>query len=560
MSWFGSNEISAKSSEFLTGENIVTRMQNSFFGRIKDTVKSVFGTDLDKEYRLPKVIVIGNESSGKSCLLENITKCQIFPRDAKQCTKCPVHLKLNNSTEKKYVLKFKKLKKVFTCKEHIYNEIKKIMNTIPDDEILQEEIIVEFNEPNLPVFEFVDLPGIVEFPEKRAKLTVQLSNKYLNDKNTIVLCVVPATVTRLTSCKSIALIKAAKMESKCILALTMADRVQPINLGDLLISRVLKSSNEFKELNFNGCISVVNRLHTDEYSLEENDKKEIEWFTNNIYKHVPITRTNDLINIKENTTIINLIKKVDLLYNIHIEKEWKPNVLKKINHKKELLIEQQKKLGNNITSGLLEDFLHKIKYEMSESYKSIIFNQYYLNKLNLKPDASASTRFYAVKKLISDLNEETIINIAKDILIKKLEKMFNNTMPMVSERLVKFKTEIYSEIIRMCRSKWADNASLLKTSLENILVMISINYYDNEDESSIEEHEETNSSDVLDIEFTKLIKIMILDFVVENFNLKITQTHMEESDDYKKQRHRLNENIIVIDTHFNKISALKTSK
>ena len=32
---------------------------------------------------LPKVIVIGAESSGKSSLLERITKCQLFPSNSK---------------------------------------------------------------------------------------------------------------------------------------------------------------------------------------------------------------------------------------------------------------------------------------------------------------------------------------------------------------------------------------------------------------------------------------------------------------------------------------------
>ena len=46
------------------------------------------------ELELPKVIVIGGKSAGKSSLLENITKCSVFPRDRDLCTKRPVKLQL----------------------------------------------------------------------------------------------------------------------------------------------------------------------------------------------------------------------------------------------------------------------------------------------------------------------------------------------------------------------------------------------------------------------------------------------------------------------------------
>ena len=38
--------------------------------------------------------MVGSQSSGKSSLLENITKCEIFPRDHKQCTRAPIRFKL----------------------------------------------------------------------------------------------------------------------------------------------------------------------------------------------------------------------------------------------------------------------------------------------------------------------------------------------------------------------------------------------------------------------------------------------------------------------------------
>jgi hypothetical protein len=95
-------------SDFYQGDNIASQLNNSLFGQIK----KIFNQDnnyqlpslgvnmknLKDSLLLPKVIVIGTESSGKSSLLERITKCQLFPRDNKLCTKCPIKVKLQNGT------------------------------------------------------------------------------------------------------------------------------------------------------------------------------------------------------------------------------------------------------------------------------------------------------------------------------------------------------------------------------------------------------------------------------------------------------------------------------
>ena len=333
MSWFVS-KTNSKRSDFFKGINIFSQLNDSVFGKIKKTITELFGAEYSKEYVLPKVIVIGNESAGKSCLLENITKCQIFPRGTGICTKCPVHLKLNNSPITEYSIEYRGNIVKINDKQKIYNIIKKYLDEIGDCNISNDEIIINIAEPNLPVFEFFDLPGIVSYPPENAKSTLELSKKYLQEKNTIVLCVVPATITRLTSCQSIALIKEMGMEENSILALTMADRVQPINIPELLINRLLNTTDELNNLNFSGCVAVVNRTHDDKFSLEENDRNEINWFQENIMSGIPESYRKESQIIFDNITINNLIKQLDKLYSKYIEKEWKPTVIQRITDKK----------------------------------------------------------------------------------------------------------------------------------------------------------------------------------------------------------------------------------
>ena len=51
---------------------------------------------LDKQLSLPKVVVLGNQSSGKSSLLEQIVGLDFLPRGSGVVTRRPLELRMNN--------------------------------------------------------------------------------------------------------------------------------------------------------------------------------------------------------------------------------------------------------------------------------------------------------------------------------------------------------------------------------------------------------------------------------------------------------------------------------
>ena len=452
-------------------------------------------------------------------------------------------------------------------KDKIYDEITKIMNNIDHGVISCDEIVINISEPNLPVFELLDLPGIISYPPENAKQTLELNKKYLENKNTIVLCVVPATTTRLTSCQSIALIKEMNMEHNTILALTMADRVQKNNIPELLISRLLKTSDELSNLNFSGYVAVVNRIHTDEYSLEENDIHEISWFKKNILDHIPIDLVKEHIVISQNITINNLVKQLDKLYSKYIEKEWKSNIIQKIKSKKEILEKIKFKLGVHINDFKFKNenfpmqLVDNIKKAYGESYNilEIIPANIYTIIINLlkqiqdnnkccichKSFCNCTYTIYNNKlNLINSLNDITIFNILNICSKKKIKEIFNKKLPLVLNRFSNLYNRVCKYILNTCFKYWKQYESTIKKNLHAKLEMDLMNG-------------KINGNYDYYCDISLILKNHIFDRLYHNFNLKINFEDFIENDNYVKKRYDINNKLLIIEKHLEQIVSIK---
>ena len=605
MSWFINNNNKSKTSDFFKGINIFDKLKNSIYGQIKTSINNIFEYDFTKDYILPKIIVMGNESSGKSCLLENIIKCQIFPRGTGICTKCPIHLKLLSSETNKYSITIKNKEKILKKKEDIYNIIKDEMKNM---EITDDEIIINISEKNLPTFDFYDLPGIVSYPPEDAEKTRNITKKYLMENNLIILCVVPATTTRLTSCNSIALIQELNLEEKTILALTMADRIQFNNIPELLINRILKESDEIKNMKFDSCVAIVNRTHNDVYSLEENDENEIKWFKSNIINNIPKDRIKEGKIISENITINNLIKKIDLLYSKYIEKEWKPNIIQKILDRKNALLVEKDNIGfTNVTN----DIIHKIYSKIFD--KCNIENIFFIdNYIKINNNYTATTSAYAkiingnvftwgnkdnggdssaVQHLLKDVekiysthgsftallkNGNVVTWGGQDIMDKniytKLQKynIIDNVINNLDFNIFEYKIDnIIDEIFDdQCDLK-LNRFSLLKNEILKI-IKTKIQKIFNEKIKEIKRILSNKLGSYIiennDLQITyfqkyinNLFNNLIISNFILNFDIKIDKKLIIEDENFILLRSKLNKEINKIDQHYSKIKKMKVN-
>ena len=186
---------------------------------------------------------------------------------------------------------------------------------------------------DVPTIELVDLPGIQLYPPNLEKETTSLVTRYLSAPDTLVLCVVDATIPSLDSSPAVKMIREADKLSSTILALTKADLVKDEEvIVANIFDRILRQSSEIQELpDLAGCVAVINRKHNDQLSLLEAEAAETATFDSLFHDPAQAYASAEVqAQLRENTTSSQLIAKLDTLFHSHIQKRWMPAALKSI--------------------------------------------------------------------------------------------------------------------------------------------------------------------------------------------------------------------------------------
>jgi len=156
-------------------------------------IRKLAGGELD----LPQICVIGDQSSGKSSLLEALTSIQ-FPVKGGICTKAPIVVKCERDEkllEDSYAIKDSNSSSFINCrKEEVANTILMIQSNLLDVDskdssvISPQEIHVRVRGPDQFDIVVIDLPGIINV-EKGKKETHELIISYIKRTQTLILLV-----------------------------------------------------------------------------------------------------------------------------------------------------------------------------------------------------------------------------------------------------------------------------------------------------------------------------------------------------------------------------------
>jgi len=497
-----SNEQTTKTM-FYNNNNFFEKMKNSKYTKFINKIKEL-NIPID-EYKLPIIVNIGNESSGKSSLIRNILKCDIFPIDRNLCTKCPIKIELVNSNIEEYYISFKNDAIKLTDKEKTKLHVAAIMNKI--DDIVEDELYIKISNEYVINSTFYDLPGIIEYPADMRDKSKNIINKYINQPNTLIICVIPANTTRLTANQALGMVNDANKTKDCLIVLTMVDLLHNDDI-ELFIDRILMKNNEIKKLNIKNVIGVISHKNKD---INENV-----WFENNLLN--TIENDNNLINdIKKNITLENLLISVDEMFNDFISTNWKNDAINKTNQQILKLENKLNELGKDIT---LKELFQLIKLDLKFPY--------FITPIKFK--TNYFLEHFKYDEEIKDIN--LIYNIYKDNVIKKLnnniDKFFNIDNEYKYCRFEILKNFLKKEYTNIIKNHYNHIDIWFKSYLDKFKYE-----YVYEDLQMFEKYIYAN--------FIKYIYSDLNNYMI-NINDNINEL-MIENDEYKTNRNKLNNSI-----------------
>ncbi|CAE7563208.1 MX2 [Symbiodinium sp. CCMP2456] len=167
-----------------------------------------------------RMIVVGDESAGKSTILEMLAMLPIFPRKRRFCTRLATHLRLRRNPdvcrttlsvytvtpqgdelEGEAMVVPKENGHLFVQEkmDQLVSELSKGEEGAGSGGIVTRKIIViEVQGPEVPSIDLVDLPGITSWPKEKAEAVQQIMKKQIRDdentgNNNMFLAVVPAS-------------------------------------------------------------------------------------------------------------------------------------------------------------------------------------------------------------------------------------------------------------------------------------------------------------------------------------------------------------------------------
>ncbi|XP_051975951.1 interferon-induced GTP-binding protein Mx [Xyrauchen texanus] len=158
---------------------------------------------IERELALPSIAVVGDQSSGKSSVLEALSGVAL-PRGSGIVTRCPLELKLrklNNGGDWTAVIAYKDVRETFNDPSDVGNYVRRAQDMLAGDGvgICDDLISLEITSPDVSNLTLIDLPGITRVPVKGQPEDIgdqirRLILTFIAKKETIILVVVPCNI------------------------------------------------------------------------------------------------------------------------------------------------------------------------------------------------------------------------------------------------------------------------------------------------------------------------------------------------------------------------------
>lgn len=204
-------------------------------------IKNILASINQDTIKLPSIVVIGSQSSGKSSVLESIVGQNFLPKGSDMVTRRPIELTLVNESGVENQLFDFPLNNIYNISD--FEQVKKILydlnTSVSEAECISEDPIkVTIKSSTIPNLSLVDLPGYIQLestnqpPELKKKIR-KLCEKYLEAPN-IILAISAANVDLANSTALHAARIADPNGERTIGVITKIDLVDPAIVKSIL--------------------------------------------------------------------------------------------------------------------------------------------------------------------------------------------------------------------------------------------------------------------------------------------------------------------------------------
>jgi GTPase SAR1 family protein len=393
-----------------------------------DLIDNLKNHDVSDIIDFPQIIVCGDQSSGKSSVLEAISRVS-FPKDESVCTLFPTELALRRGKKRKLrvelrpstkrsepeVARFKSWSGYETDNiaefPDLVNSAKKgfyeAANVDPStSSFFADTLHVEVTDPQWPPLTVVDLPGIIAAAnqgqrDEDVEIPWQLCSQYMSNKKSIILAVISAD-TQVNVTGIWKLIKQHDPEHKrTICVFTKPDRVQYTE--NTIPKFVEFSTNKIQGWHFEHGWHIVRNGGPRDYfsSLDDRDKAERKFFSQQKWTK----RLN-----KNQLGVNNLRDRLSKLLERHIRDEM-PKLMDEIKDKLAEAKQERDRLGDaRPDTKSQRDYLTKLSGRFT-SLVEYALNGQYDNDTSFFPEDSEAGDTHLLRASVRRQNQQFYANM-----------------------------------------------------------------------------------------------------------------------------------------------------